>query len=361
MSETAAEVGLPLRAQDEVECRHCDVHCEKVIYPGSCLRMACPFVYAYEAWGRTYMGCMQKVFDVEIDLSLLEAAEAERGGFGAVRARRAPLPMCDVEVISTLRRPGGRPRLPQPGVPRAPARARELPRLRARHRRRSELASPSPAAWRLLSVARRARADVHVGGAEPTLGHVSRSAGSSRNAGWPRKVASPSPSTPLRRRRGGRGSSRAASCASLTWSTRSRSSPIRESRSRRAHVESLGVGDVDSGRPPVARVEADARAVGARRARRRARQARRPSGRSSRPHRRRSRGRARGRPSSARGAREVPESPPSPPRRSRSRGASRRGRRPSRRRSPGRSPSSPQSASNDFERISSSRLARFTR
>ena len=98
MSETAAEVGLPLRAQDEVDCRRCDVHCEKVVYPGACLRMACPFVYAYEAWGRTYMGCLQKVFDVEIDLDLLEAAEAGRGGFGAVRARRAPLPMCEVEV-----------------------------------------------------------------------------------------------------------------------------------------------------------------------------------------------------------------------------------------------------------------------
>jgi len=63
--------------------------------------MACPFVYAYEAWGRTYMGCLQKVFDVEIDLPLLQAAEAERGGFGPVRARRAPLPMCDVEVVET--------------------------------------------------------------------------------------------------------------------------------------------------------------------------------------------------------------------------------------------------------------------
>ncbi|MDQ3122261.1 MAG: hypothetical protein M3Q59_06975 [Actinomycetota bacterium] len=101
MSEIAAEVGLPLRAQDEVECRHCAVHCEKVVYPGACLRMGCPFVYAYEAWGRTYMGCLQKVFAVEIDLSLLEAAETERGGFGAVRARRAPLPMCETEVIST--------------------------------------------------------------------------------------------------------------------------------------------------------------------------------------------------------------------------------------------------------------------
>ncbi|HEU5010509.1 MAG TPA: hypothetical protein VFT33_07435, partial [Gaiellaceae bacterium] len=44
---------------------------------------------------------MQKIFDVEIDLDLLEQAELGRGGFGAVRARRAPLPMCDVEVVGT--------------------------------------------------------------------------------------------------------------------------------------------------------------------------------------------------------------------------------------------------------------------
>lgn len=98
MSEATADARLPLRIQDEVECRHCAVHCEKVVYPAACLRMACPFVYAYEAWGRTYMGCLQKVFDVELDLELLEAAERE-GGFGAVRARRAPLPACEVEVV----------------------------------------------------------------------------------------------------------------------------------------------------------------------------------------------------------------------------------------------------------------------
>lgn len=100
MSETTAEIGIPLRVQDEVECRHCDVHCEKVVYPAACLELGCPFVYSYEAWGRTYMGCLQKVFDVEIDLDLLEAAESERGGFGAVKARRAPLPMCEVEVLA---------------------------------------------------------------------------------------------------------------------------------------------------------------------------------------------------------------------------------------------------------------------
>ena len=99
MDNAVAAARLPLRVQDEVECRHCAVHCEKVVYPGACVRMGCPFVYAYEAWGRTYVGCLQKVFDVEIDLDLLHAAEDRRDGFGAVKARRAPLPMCETEVV----------------------------------------------------------------------------------------------------------------------------------------------------------------------------------------------------------------------------------------------------------------------
>ena len=92
---------LPLRPQDETECRRCDVHCEKVVYPGACLERACPFVYAYEAWGHTYIGCMQKVYDVEIDLDLLREAENRRAGFGAIRAKRLPLPMCKAEVEQT--------------------------------------------------------------------------------------------------------------------------------------------------------------------------------------------------------------------------------------------------------------------
>jgi hypothetical protein len=43
---------------------------------------------------------MQKVFAVEIDLDLLQAAE-RKGGFGAVRAVRRPLPMCQTEIEST--------------------------------------------------------------------------------------------------------------------------------------------------------------------------------------------------------------------------------------------------------------------
>ena len=90
---------LPLRPQDEMECRRCEVHCDKVVYPGACLERACPFVYSYDAGGATYVGCMQKVYDVEIDLDMLKAAEESKPGFGAIRAMRRPLPICKAELL----------------------------------------------------------------------------------------------------------------------------------------------------------------------------------------------------------------------------------------------------------------------
>ena len=44
---------------------------------------------------------MQKVYAVEIDVDMLRAAEAQRAGFGAIRAMRRPLPMCKAEVEPT--------------------------------------------------------------------------------------------------------------------------------------------------------------------------------------------------------------------------------------------------------------------
>ena len=89
---------LPLHPQHEVECRRCEVHCDKVVYPAACVERACPFLYAYEEFGHTYIGCMQRVYGVEIDLDLLRAAERQRAGFGAIKSVRQPLPMCRVEV-----------------------------------------------------------------------------------------------------------------------------------------------------------------------------------------------------------------------------------------------------------------------
>jgi hypothetical protein len=100
MRERAAAepVELPLRPQDEVECRRCGVHCDKVVHPGACVERGCQFLYSYQEFGHTYVGCLMRVYDVEIDLDLLRAAESTRGGFGAVRATAPALPMCRVEV-----------------------------------------------------------------------------------------------------------------------------------------------------------------------------------------------------------------------------------------------------------------------
>jgi hypothetical protein len=95
---TEAPPDIPLRPQDELECRRCEVHCDRVVYPGACIARGCPFVYAYEAWGHTFMGCLHKVFDVEIDVDVLSELEGRRDGFGAVKARRSPLPMCHSEI-----------------------------------------------------------------------------------------------------------------------------------------------------------------------------------------------------------------------------------------------------------------------
>ena len=102
VNQPAANVqSLPLHPQDEIECRRCEAHCDKVVYPAACLERACPFVYAFEEFGHRYIGCMQKVYEVEIDIRLLGLAERSRFGFGAVKAVRRPLPMCRAEVSTT--------------------------------------------------------------------------------------------------------------------------------------------------------------------------------------------------------------------------------------------------------------------
>jgi hypothetical protein len=98
VSQRLEELALPLRPQDAVDCRGCEVHCDKVVSPSSCLERSCPFVYAYEEHGHTFIGCMQKIYETEIDLDLLRMAERRRDGFGAVRAIRVPLPMCRSEI-----------------------------------------------------------------------------------------------------------------------------------------------------------------------------------------------------------------------------------------------------------------------
>jgi hypothetical protein len=85
-------------ATDAVECRGCGVVCQKVVYPSACLARSCPFLYAHEAFGRTYVGCTRGIFSTELDLDVLRRSSRRRHGFGAVLAARQPLEICASSV-----------------------------------------------------------------------------------------------------------------------------------------------------------------------------------------------------------------------------------------------------------------------
>src|SRR6476661_2042970 len=121
--EQATVTTLPLHPQDEVECKGCAVHCEKVVYPAACLERSCPFVYAYVEHGRTYMGCLQKVFEAEIDVEMLTAAERARVAWPAAHVRGGGA----VDVLAS----GERARMSQSRVRRVAGRVADVPRVRA--------------------------------------------------------------------------------------------------------------------------------------------------------------------------------------------------------------------------------------
>jgi hypothetical protein len=97
------------KTKEATECRQCCSFCDKVIEPRGCIGMDCPFLYTYEdqSSGHRYMGCLQKVFAVEIDIDLFEKAERTRAGFGGIKAAREPLPMCPFEVEKSYEGEGG--------------------------------------------------------------------------------------------------------------------------------------------------------------------------------------------------------------------------------------------------------------
>ncbi len=78
------------------ECRQCCSFCDRLVHPSGCLATGCKYLYSYgdEQTGRRYMGCINKVYKVEIDFELFEQAERTRQGFGGVKMTGAPLPQC---------------------------------------------------------------------------------------------------------------------------------------------------------------------------------------------------------------------------------------------------------------------------
>ena len=85
---------------ESVECRQCCAFCDRVLHPSGCIASGCPYLYLYddEDTKARYMGCMNKVFRVEIDVALFEDAERTRHGFGGVKLAAQPLPQCRTSV-----------------------------------------------------------------------------------------------------------------------------------------------------------------------------------------------------------------------------------------------------------------------
>jgi len=93
---------VPSAAQTpvETECRRCCSFCDRLIHPAGCIEAGCKYLYLYddERSGTRYMGCLNKIFKVEIDLELFEQAERTRHGFGGVKMTGNPLPQCRATV-----------------------------------------------------------------------------------------------------------------------------------------------------------------------------------------------------------------------------------------------------------------------
>ena len=93
-------VASPLHTIEASECRQCCAFCDRVVHPSGCLASGCQYLYLYDddETGARFMGCMHKVFRVEIDMGIFREAERTRLGFGGVKMTGAPLPQCKTSV-----------------------------------------------------------------------------------------------------------------------------------------------------------------------------------------------------------------------------------------------------------------------
>lgn len=83
-------------------CRACAVRCERVVYPAHCVAISCPRLYAHDADGTRWLGCVDAVFTAEVDARGLAALEQQHPGFGALRAEGTPRPQCKVAIDPTF-------------------------------------------------------------------------------------------------------------------------------------------------------------------------------------------------------------------------------------------------------------------
>ena len=97
-----ASAAAVLARAEAGSCRRCPISCERVVEPAGCLEAGCPRLYSHERDGRTWIGCMEGVYDVEIDLDGLTRMQRTAAGFGSLRVAREPLPICRSAIERTF-------------------------------------------------------------------------------------------------------------------------------------------------------------------------------------------------------------------------------------------------------------------
>ncbi len=99
------------------ECRECCSFCDRILHPSGCIQSGCRFLYSYDddSTGRRFMGCLNKIFKVEIDVGVFEEAQRTRHGYGGVKLTGTPIPQCRVSVESAYGGDGEAFRCVNPG------------------------------------------------------------------------------------------------------------------------------------------------------------------------------------------------------------------------------------------------------
>lgn len=84
-----------------LECRECEVVCERVVSPQHCLDSGCSSVYVYDDADTRLFGCLHKVFLPDLDLAAFDERRGKcRPGdrYGTLKLNRAPRRQCKVTV-----------------------------------------------------------------------------------------------------------------------------------------------------------------------------------------------------------------------------------------------------------------------
>lgn len=85
------------RRRFRLECRECEVVCERVVSPSHCLSTNCRFVYSFSDEQGEYFGCLHKVFAPDLDLAAVRSG-CSGASYGVLKAANQPRSECRSSV-----------------------------------------------------------------------------------------------------------------------------------------------------------------------------------------------------------------------------------------------------------------------